>query len=86
MHAHVRSLELLEEDGPALEAALALTTRFDRFPPGFVELGEAYERLGRADEARAAFRRALRLAPENPEAAAGLARLTSAVEAAPAND
>jgi 4-amino-4-deoxy-L-arabinose transferase-like glycosyltransferase len=86
MHAHVRSLELLEDDGPALEAALALTKRFDRYPPGFVELGEAYERLGRADEARAAFRRALRLAPGSPEAAAGLARVESTVEPAPAND
>ena len=69
-----------------LEAALALTTRFDRYPPGLIELGEAYERVDRADEARAAYRRALRLAPGDPEAAAGLARLESAVEPAPSND
>lgn len=86
MHHHVLALELLEEDRRALEAALALTTRFDRFPPGFVELGQAYERLGESERARAAFRRALRLAPGNAEAAAGLARLEPAVETIPAND
>ncbi len=86
LRTHVIALEQLGRDAEALDAALALTARFDRFPPGFVALGEAHERLGQREAARAAFRRALRLAPANPEAAAGLARLEAAVEPGTAND
>ena len=82
----VVALETLERDLPALEAALALTTRFDRFPPGYVELGQAYERLARPQLAQTAFERALRLAPGNPEAAAGLARTKATLESTPTND
>lgn len=82
----VVALESLEEDRAALEAAIALTTRFDRFPPGFVELGQAWERLDRPRQAQAAFERALRLAPGNAEAAAGLARVKAALETGPAKD
>jgi len=84
MRARIAALERLDRDEEALDAALALTTRFDRFPAGFVDLGRAYERLGRPDLARAAFQRAARLAPANAEARAGLAR-TAALDARSTN-
>ncbi len=86
MLTRVVALESLAMNGPALQAALVLTTRFDRFPMGFVELGQAYERLDQPQLAEAAFRRALRLSPENQEAAAGLERLKSPLPPAAAND
>lgn len=82
----VFALEFLEEDRAALDAALELTRRFDRFPPGFVELGQAWERLERPQLAAAAFERALRLAPGNAEATAGLARAKTALESGPPKD
>ncbi len=86
MRNRVVALEFLDEDQAALDAALALTRRFDRFPPGFVELGQAWERLDRPRLAEAAFERALRLAPGNAEATAGLARTKSALESGSAKD
>ena len=66
--------ETLEEPASALEAARALTSRFDRFPMGFVALGRAYERVGDREAAAAAFARALRLYPSSLDAAEGLER------------
>ena len=78
--ARIVALEALELHGPALDAALDLTARFDRFPGGFVRLGLAYERLHRPSLAERAFARAQKLDPHNAAAAAGLARLKTKLE------
>ena len=78
--ARVVALDALELYGPALDAALDLTARFDRFPGGFVRLALAYERLHRPSLAERAFARAQKLDPDNAAAAAGLARLKAELE------
>lgn len=78
--ARIVALEALELHGPALDAALDLTARFERFPGGWVRLGLAYERLERPTLAARAFARAQALDPDNAVAAAGLARLSPELE------
>lgn len=84
--ARIAGLEKLEREPEALAAARALTTRFDRFPPGFLALGRLEERAGHPAEARTAYSRALRLAPDDPRARAGLDRVEAPLAPAPAND
>ena len=53
---------------PALALSRGLTLAAPRFAGGFLLLGKSYARLGRDAEAASALRRALALAPDNPEA------------------
>jgi O-antigen ligase/Flp pilus assembly protein TadD len=68
-------LELHEDNGNALHLARVVAPQRPDWPVFPVIEGIALERMGRPDEARAAYRRALGLEPANPHALAGLRRL-----------
>jgi tetratricopeptide (TPR) repeat protein len=76
----VLRVEQLERAG-AYEQALAraqdLRASFPALPDGYALMGAQYRNLGREEQARAALRQALRLAPEHPRALRELERLDS---------
>jgi tetratricopeptide (TPR) repeat protein len=73
-----RALLALERPGSA-EAAFRAAIRLQpEGAPGYLWLGAALARAGRADEARVAWRKAASLAPESPESLWRMARLEAA--------